>query len=311
LTRQPLPRVPPVIPDELFSSWFYRVARANFCTGQELRDYLGLRRIPEVANEIEDPELSELLQCLRLSQTRYQNMLLVNNPVFPIASVAKDDFQCCPNCQRVQANVTLRHWRYAWSIECGVCGARLRPQGGSMVSCDKLTVRARTGADFLALAYQDESGRCGRRVQSAVRFADASFLRKQHGTLIGNCQQNRYELLAAIGASKSKPLIKAAIVLRKTWRPERVLREAFPHRKKAISQVVKLRGLLIQRLPDQFQKGFENCSGSSKMLLNKASNPYYIAASKAIEDLGQNASRRQLLKYADRVLANSKQSDLA
>lgn len=299
MTRAPLPWVPEPFPDELFPSWLNRVAHANFCTHKELIQYLGLRRTPEIAKDIEGVEVSRMLHCLRISQEHFRGMLLENNPTFTVICVAKEDFQSCLECKRARPDVTLRHWRFAWSIQCKVCGNRLQPSSGANDVSGKLERRAKSGAKTLARAYLGNNKWLVRRVQIAVSFANATVLRQRHSSLIGTSQKDRYELLAAIGASKTKPLLKAALVLRDVWRAERVLREVFPYREKLISRVLTVKRILQQSLPKQFQREFENNPGISPGPATEIYSPYFEAALKAIEELGENASNRQLLKCAD------------
>lgn len=299
MTRTPLPWVPEPFPDELFPSWLNRVAHANFCTHKELIQYLGLRRTPEIAEDIESIEIPRMLHCLRISQEHFRGMLLENNTTFTIICVAKEDFQSCLECKRARPDVTLRHWRFAWSIQCKVCGNRLQPSSGATDVSGKLERRAKSGAKILARAYLGNNKWLARRVQIAVSFANATVLRQRHSSLIGTSQKDRYELLAAIGASKTKPLIKSALVLRDVWRAEQVLREVFPYREKLISRVLTVKRILQQSLPKQFHREFENNPGISPSPATKIYSPYFEAALKAIEELGENASNRQLLKCAD------------
>ena len=296
--------MPAPYPDELFSSWISRIACANFCTTQELIRYLGFRQTPEKLSDLEGTDVTGLLDCLRLSQKRFGEMLLIDNPAFPVKCVAEEDFQSCPDCHRARPDITLRHWRYAWSVRCLSCGSWLRPISCETDISEKLIMRAQVGAKFLEVAYLGEDKWQARRVQTAVTFAQATLLRHRHTTLLASNRSHRYELLAVIGAAKTKPLIKAAIVLRKFWRVERHLLEAFPYRRKTITRVLSLRPYLTRRLPEQFQKETEESASTKTSPIREEGNSYKEAARKAIEQLGENASRKQLLKRADRIMSN-------
>ena len=304
MNHPPLPRVPAPYPDELFSSWLSRIARANFCTPRELIRYLGYRQTPEKLSDLEGNDATRLLDCLRLSQKRFEEMLLIENSAFPINCVSNENFQRCPACHRARPDITLRHWRYAWSVRCHDCGSWLRPISCEMDISEKLIMRAQVGAKFLEMAYLSEDKWQARRVQTAVTFAQATLLRHRHTAVLANNRSHRYELLAVIGAAKTRPLIKAAVVLRNFWRVERHLLEAFPYRRKTITQVLSLRPYLTRRLPEQFQKQTKESSSSVVIPIREARNSYKEAARKAIEQLGETAPRKQLLKRAERIMSN-------
>ena len=125
----PLPRCPPPLADELLSSWLKRLARANYCTEDELCRYLGLRsgRAPETLADPAGVDVAGLCSILRLVRDDLVAMLIVEHHNFPIRCVAQEDFQHCPHCITQTPGATLRHWRYAWSVTCENCGSELTP----------------------------------------------------------------------------------------------------------------------------------------------------------------------------------------
>lgn len=231
---------------------------------------------------------------------------MFENSAFPVSCVAKENFQSCPNCQLSHGEVSLRHWRYAWTIDCLLCGTRLHSRTDKSDPPEKLVKRARKGAGFLEFAYFSTNRRLARRVQTAITFAQATHLRQRHCSLIGLCQRDRFELLAAIGAGRKKPLIKAALVLRETWGVERRLNEAFPYRRKLIARVLKLRRELARRMPTQFRDEINLRTSLTTPPPKMGLSPYNEAARKAIQQLGVEASQKELLKCADQILARSK-----
>ena len=84
-----MPRCPPPLADELLSSWLKRLARANYCTEDELCRYLGLRsgRAPETLADLAGVDVAGLCSILRLVRDDLVAMLIVEHHNFPIRCV--------------------------------------------------------------------------------------------------------------------------------------------------------------------------------------------------------------------------------
>ena len=80
-----MPRCPPPLADELLSSWLKRLARANYCTEDELCRYLGLRsgRAPETLADLAGVDVAGLCSILRLVRDDLVAMLIVEHHNFP------------------------------------------------------------------------------------------------------------------------------------------------------------------------------------------------------------------------------------
>ena len=241
-----MPRCPPPLADELLSSWLKRLARANYCTEDELCRYLGLRsgRAPETLADLAGVDVAGLCSILRLVRDDLVAMLIVEHHNFPIRCVAQEDFQHCPHCITQTPGATLRHWRYAWSVTCENCGSELTPSktGNGQVKLipTKLKVRAARGAEFLKSTFANRSARDARRVNFAVQIAGSLNPNVSTATLTSYCQMQRFNLLAAIGMSASQPVLKAAFVLRNDAPTIENLRRAFPYQRRLLKIVIKL-----------------------------------------------------------------------
>ena len=250
-----MPRCPPPLADELLSSWLKRLARANYCTEDELCRYLGLRsgRAPETLADLAGVDVAGLCSILRLVRDDLVAMLIVEHHNFPIRCVAQEDFQHCPHCITQTPGATLRHWRYAWSVTCENCGSELTPSktGNGQVKLipTKLKVRAARGAEFLKSTFANRSARDARRVNFAVQIAGSLNPNVSTATLTSYCQMQRFNLLAAIGMSASQPVLKAAFVLRNDAPTIENLRRAFPYQRRLLKIVIKLSDDLNRKIP--------------------------------------------------------------
>ncbi len=127
----PLPVCPPPASGELMTSWFARLAAANYCSQDELARHLCLS-----SAEVGDRSRARLLRDLpriafagRISTRRARAMLLPSLSFREPALISAKPFQHCRVCVRLArfADFELRHWRFAWSTRCKACGAVLTP----------------------------------------------------------------------------------------------------------------------------------------------------------------------------------------
>ena len=304
----PLPRCPPPLADELLSSWLKRLARANYCTEDELCRYLGLRsgRAPETLADLAGVDVAGLCSILRLVRDDLVAMLIVEHHNFPIRCVAQEDFQHCPHCITQTPGATLRHWRYAWSVTCENCGSELTPSktGNGQVKLipTKLKVRAARGAEFLKSTFANRSARDARRVNFAVQIAGSLNPNVSTATLTAYCQMQRFNLLAAIGMSASQPVLKAAFVLRNDAPTIENLRRAFPYQRRLLKIVIKLSDDLNRKIPRREKSEHLTAKPRDAATTYLVSKHSLTAARQAIEEPGPNAPRHKLLSYAATIL---------
>lgn len=304
----PLPRRPPPLADELLSSWIKRLARTNYCTEEELCRYIGLRlgRAPEALADFAGIDVARLCNILRLARDDLVAMLIVEHDNFPIPCIALEDFQHCPQCIARTPGVTLRHWRFAWSLTCEACGSELTPSctGGGQIKPipAKLKVRAARGAQFLKSAYGSRSARDARRVNFAVQIAGSLDPGVSKATLTSYCQMQRFNLLAAIGMSASQPLLKAALVLRNDARAAEDLHHAYPYQRRLLKIIITLSEDLYRKIPRRDRSEHRTIESHDFKPTYSVSKRSLAAAHQAIKELGPNASRHKLLRHAAAIL---------
>ena len=308
MTAQPLPRCPPPVSDELLSSWIKRLACANHCAEDELCKYLGLQggRAPETLAELVGVDLVWFCNLLRLKRKDLAVMLLEDRPSFPFGCIAREDFQHCSQCIAEAPGVSLRHWRFVWSLTCENCGATLVPslfaENAPHSISAKLKFRAGRGVVFLKSAYDSDSSRNARRAALAIHFVSALDPSLRESALISACQKSRFTLLAAIGMAASRPLLKAALIIGTDRRAAHKLRRAFPFQRRLLSATLKMADVLAERTPRDTPNSQQRKQVRTELPSFPASGRYLEAAQKAIEALGPNAPRHALLSHAAGLL---------
>jgi hypothetical protein len=314
MTASPLPRRPAPAEDEVLSSWIARLAKANHCSRKELCGYLDLsvRRLPETLQDLDGVPLTHLLHALRLVPAELDAMLIERRTNGSHEFIARSDFQICPRCIVERPDVHLRHWRYAWSLVCETCGAELQTTLQN-VEVDqplssKLRMRAVKGAEIIRSAYQSHNERGIRRAAVVVTFVNVIWPTPCRDRLFSSDKHIRFTTLAAIGEAEFHPLFKAAFAIRNDELAVGRLHRAFPYHRKEIARLVGLSATLKLPAASQIHRAIivrGSCS-KTKAEIKKSSTPYVDAATKAIEILGPNATRQQLLKCAAKVLDRTK-----
>ncbi len=304
----PLPRCSPPLNDELLSSWLTRLARANHCAVEELCRYLKLRggRAPETMAELADVDFDRLVPLLRTSRRKLVSMLLDEHDSFPIQCIARENFQHCSQCADQTPGLALRHWRFVWSLTCETCGSELVPirrgNGEPRTISGRLKARAIRGAAFLKSANCSRSLRDARRIAFAVRMTGILVPHLRHGALISGNRYHRFTLLAAIGMCASRPLLKAAVVIRNDEIAVDQLRTAFRYQRRTLARIIKLSKLLGERIPRCEPIGQMTCKSIDAATILPVSGRHLAAARRAIEDLGPNTPRHKLLSHAAAIL---------
>lgn len=313
MTHKPLPRRPAPYQDELLSSWIARLAEGNYCSVPELCRYLGLdqKGPPETQSELAGVDRDRFCAMLRLLPAELDRMLLRRRAQFPVECISWSDFQNCPACARKQPGISLCHWRYAWSLQCEVCGSELSPVRRDPTAHvhlpTRLRTRAKEGAKWLMLANRHGDRLAGRRMNLTLQVAAVLAPELRHGALLSQNRIDRFKALAAINLGMTRPLLAVALLMKNDPTVERKLRAAFPHRRKLVDRLANLAGKpRILRVWSG-----DNLEGQPKRqpaYISASPQPEYLAAAKlAIIQLGANADRSELLKYAESILQAARQ----
>ena len=129
----------------------------------------------------------------------------------------------------------------------------------------------------------------------------------RHGALFSQGRLDRFKALAAIDIGMTRPLLAVALLMKNDPTVERRFRAAFPHERKLVNRLASLAG----DLPLLGVGSKENHKGRSKRhptYISASPQPEYLAAAKlAIIQLGANADRGELLRYAESILQSARQ----
>ncbi len=255
MSIRPLPRRPAPLPDELLSSWITRLAVANHCSVPELCGYLGFdgEHPPETMAELLGANIERLCAIARLSTGDLKGMLLARRAGVPVECMSWSDFQHCPTCTREMPGVSLRNWRYAWSLICKSCGSELLPvrasPGNERQVSPRLLTRTVEGSWQLEQAYRCGNRRQSRRVDLTMQVVGTFEFELQHAALFSQDRHHRYAMLAALYLGMSRPMLAAALALRNDPAAETRLRVAFPHQRKLLVRLARRVADLPSRRP--------------------------------------------------------------
>lgn len=310
MTIRPLPRRLPPLQDELLSSWVTRLAAANYCSVPELLGYLGFsdEQPPDTSHELQGTDINRFGALARLSSSDVRGMLLVRRAELPVEIVSCSDFQHCPTCTQKVPGISLRHWRYAWSMACNSCGTGLLPLGTALGEelqvPARLKVRASKGAAWLEQLYLRSSQHVGRQLDLALQVVRVLAPELRHAGLCSKSRHDRYTMLAAVHLLMTRPLVALSIAMRRDPAARDRLRMAFPGQRNLLDQLVHLSCSSPTPAKDdrKIQKAWFPASKSD----NTTKPDFLAAAKKAIEQLGVNADRAELLRCADRTLEKSR-----
>lgn len=312
MSRKPLPRRPAPFQDELLSSWITRLSDANYCSVAELCRYLGLalEHPPETLSELAGVDIDRFCATLRLPAAELDSMLLQRRAEFPVECVSWSDFQHCPACARKQPGISLRHWRFAWSMHCEVCGSELAPLHGNPEGLaqlpSRLRRRAQEGASRLRIVYRQGNVHSGRRMDLTLQVAGVLAPEIRYGTLFSQNRIDRFKILAAINLGMTRPLLVTALVLKNDPASKTRLRAAFPHKRKLVDRTASL----VSDLPILDGGGREIHNDRSKRqpsYITASPRPEFLAAARqAVTKLGVTADRGELLRHAENILQDAR-----
>lgn len=310
---RPLPRRPVPLRDELLSSWIARLADANHCSAPELCGYLGLagERPPETLEELAGVDIERLCSITCLARSDLNRMLLKRRAGFPVECIFWTNFQNCPTCTRESPEVSSRHWRYAWSLVCEICGSELFPLRPDPKGADQLPARLRTraveGAGRMKKAYRDGNGHAGRRMDLTMQVVGVLEHGLRHGSIFSQNQHDRYSMLAALNVGMTRPLLAVAVALRNDPAAETSLRMAFSHRRKLLDRLASLADDLPSLRTGNGETGADWSRNQRRPTTATPQPEYLAAANQAINQLGATADRGELLRRAESILQSDRQ----
>lgn len=312
MTIRPLPKRPRPFRDELLSSWIARLAGANHCSVPELCGYLELASEcpPETFNELAGANIERLCAISGLPPSDMHRMLLARRADFPVECISRSDFQYCPMCRKETPGVSLRHWRYAWSIVCKTCCTELLPlradpNAGDLISTG-LRTRASKGAEQLKQAYRQASRHAGRRIDLTMQIIGFLSPELRHPTLFSIDVRWRLMMLEAVHHGLSHPILAVAHAVRKDPAAGTRLHNAFPYRRKLLARVIRLAVSLPNYQSREVERKKDQPSALKSAGPNVASPEYLVAAKQAISQLGENAKRSDLLACAEKFLETAR-----
>ncbi|WP_411892825.1 hypothetical protein [Yoonia sp. SDW83-1] len=132
----------------------------------------------------------------------------------------------------------------------------------------------------------------------------------RHGALFSQNRIDRFKALAAIDIGMTRPLLAVALLMKNDPTLDRKLRAALPHRRKLVDRLASRAGKLRIR---KVWSG-DNQQDQTKRqpaYISASPQPKYLAAAKlAIIQLGANADRSELLKYAETILQSARQRSM-
>lgn len=313
MNHKPLPRRPAPFRDELLSSWIARLADANYCAVPELCRYLGLaqERPLETQSDLAGVDIDGFCATIRLPPEELDSMLIHRRADFPVECISWSDFQNCPVCTHEVPGISLRHWRFAWSLQCEVCGSDLLPLRGEREGLAQLPSRLRRrseeGARRLKIAYQQRNIHSGRRIDLTLQVAALLAPEFRQGSLFYLSRLDRCKILAAINLGMTRPLLATALVLKIDTASEARLRAAFPYKRKLVDRIERLAKDLPSRDVKSEESHKNRIHGVSAHLRASPQPEYLEAARLAIAQLGVKADRGELLRHAERVLRSARQ----
>ncbi len=298
----PLPRRPPPVPDELFSSWIGRLARANHCSVEELCGYLGLGqgRVPERMNDLGQVNWARLSRAVEQTRDDIAAMTLPDTMHLPVQYVSNDDFQVCINCMVQTPGVILRHWRFAWSMTCENCGRPLKARHPADGLSHRISVRAAQGALALKEVADAKHIRRLRRIDRTLHLL--KMLGLTHAAPLTSWSQwERFKALAAVELCTTRPLLGAAIILKGNDQALREVCRSFHLHRRVVDRIGQLSIDLERRLPRRTKNQSVPEKRTHQPRRPKVSESAIAAARQAISELGPHADRQALLARADAI----------
>ncbi|WP_157769936.1 TniQ family protein [Ruegeria profundi] len=306
MTVRPLPFRPPPLRDELLSSWLGRLAKANYCSVEELCGYLGLGqgRVPECASDLQTANWAMLCGAVQRSPDEIVSMALPDSIHHDVQYVSRHDFQYCPGCVAKSPDLVLRHWRLAWSMTCEICGQALEPKNPAKDVSRRLHARALRGAEVLKTAAAMTDLARLNRISLTLQVISVLKIGRLWSLTSGN-KRERLMALAAVGIGTTRPLLGAAIILRGNDPAARELSRVFPEHREMIERIRGLSQDLGRPLPRLVETVHPTGHEAHGLCRPRVSESALQAARQAISELGADANRQALLMRADTIWKRS------
>lgn len=309
MTGRALPFRPKPLADELLSSWIVRLAHGNHCGVEEFCRYLGFKkgRAPEFREEVADLDLNRLSCAARIPEAEVHAMTIPKLIHPRTLIIANSDFQYCSKCRLEKPGIVLKHWRYAWSMDCQTCGTRLVMKSPLAGDRSKLQNRATRGARALRTTLDRGNAWATRRIELTTYFIQSIGLVGQNPLTSAN-EGERLTALCALANADSRPLVAAALALNGQAAPVRVLRKNFPRYRPVILRLMELSFGLQKRLPKPTRQPLE-FEGADNHASPFIPSPKALAAARqAIRELGNTATQRSLRKRASALWQDTETS---
>jgi len=287
--------------DELLSSWVGRLASVNYCDVRELLQHVGLSNVSNSALDQDLPSVwvEALAVAGRVQTKMIREMALQISDKHASSFIAAQPFQDCPGCREAAGNkgFELRHWRFAWSLDCKKCGNRLMPlylgRAAKEPVTEQMIQKAGQGAKVLAGAVQTKNTKDLRRVQSALQFSTAYLcIHSPAPVLFSGNYYDRLFCLAAISEVQNYPLAKAAwLIANSSFTTQNRIDRAF-----GSHHLLRLKLIRLSEKAERFvftkAQGAERLIGLSTNQISRPKTRYERASCQAIAELGLGAGRK-------------------
>jgi hypothetical protein len=237
----PLSLLPSPFRDELLLSWLNQIGRANDMRLDYLLTYIGVNISRIWRNDV-SPGLdvcAAIANATRRNPDEINAMIMAAAPSLASGLVSpKRDFQFCPKCvssftgpvgitarpielPRFRLPITLRHWRYAWTVRCHVCDSALVPLCCNPMSPDTSFMQGKRhekhaleGASLLSTSVSECNRRLLRRCKLALNFACCLYERGDFQSLsMTSNLEMQIAGLSAIARAQKQPIRKLGWLL--------------------------------------------------------------------------------------------------
>lgn len=248
--------------------------------------------------------MARLFEAVQQTPDEIAAMTLPDTTHHHVRYVSQHDFQYCPGCLEQTPDIVLRHWHFAWSMTCEVCGRTLVAKHPAEAVSDRLLARGARGARALRTAVVSNDHRRLRRMDLTLHLMTVLEIGNL-GSLTSGNERERLIALAMVGVAVTRPLLGAAIILRGNVRAVRELRRVFPQHRQVIERIRGLSRDLDRRFPGRSEARHPTRQETHGMSHPFASESALKAARQAISELGSDANRQALLARADAIWRRS------
>ncbi|WP_245897904.1 hypothetical protein [Pseudoprimorskyibacter insulae] len=132
----------------------------------------------------------------------------------------------------------------------------------------------------------------------------------RHGALFSLNQIDRFKALAVINLGMTRPLLATALTMKSDRVGETKLRIAFPHKGKLVDRLARLAESLPSQRSREVGAPKNQSRTNSTGMTHSPRQEYLQAARRAIDQLGENAERSDLLNCAVKFFESASQSNV-